>query len=267
MSKTAAGPETTTLADPYRFSTEQFDKMVDAGAFGEDDVELLGGAIYPIMTENEPHQLTVERVAGMLRRTLPADQWHVREEKHVEIADDWKPRPDVHVLRGSFEDYWRGNRRPGRHAVVLLVEVCETTRQHDEVFQGSRVRAGQVTALLARRSQGQTDSRVLETARQAIHKRRRFCGRRYAPHHDRRARLAQRPGRRPAAAAEERMTAERQISNVPNRRASRVAQSTYVSSSARLPNPGPKLWSPVQTPDHSAARVCVVVRATLPFPA
>ena len=115
MSKTAVGPETTTLAVPYRFSTEQFDKMVDAGAFGEDDVELLGGAIYPIMTENEPHQLTVERVAGMLRRTLPADQWHVREEKHVEIADDWKPRPDVHVLRGSFEDYWRGNRRPGRH--------------------------------------------------------------------------------------------------------------------------------------------------------
>lgn len=71
----------------------------------------------------------------MLRRTLPADQWHVREEKHVEIADDWKPRPDVHVLRGSFEDYWRGNRRPGRHDVVLLVEVCETTHQHDEVFK------------------------------------------------------------------------------------------------------------------------------------
>lgn len=47
MSKTAVGPETTTLSVPYRFSTEQFDKMVDAGAFGEDDVESLGRCDLP----------------------------------------------------------------------------------------------------------------------------------------------------------------------------------------------------------------------------
>jgi hypothetical protein len=49
----AKAPTETTA--PYRFDSNQFDRMIDAGVFGEDDVELLGGIIYPIMTESERH--------------------------------------------------------------------------------------------------------------------------------------------------------------------------------------------------------------------
>jgi hypothetical protein len=77
----------------------------------------------------------VERIVRLLRGILPDEEWHVREEKHVQMHRDWKPRPDVHVLRGSFQSYWQTGREPTADDVVLLVEVCETSHHRDEHFK------------------------------------------------------------------------------------------------------------------------------------
>lgn len=119
----------------YRFTCGQFDTMIESGVFGAEDVELLEGTVYPVTTGGERHQLTVERIARLLRGILPDADWHVREEKHVQIEEHWKPRPDVHVVRGSFESYWRTGRQPTVGDLVLLVEVCELTQERDEHFK------------------------------------------------------------------------------------------------------------------------------------
>ena len=88
----------------YRFDIRQFQRMVAAGIFQDQKVELVAGRIYP-MTDLPPHTFALETFHEFLRTMLPRDKWTVREEKAILIGRFWAPKPDLSVLRGNNVTY------------------------------------------------------------------------------------------------------------------------------------------------------------------
>lgn len=113
---------------PYRFSVDQFERMIETGAIPDgDDVELIRGRLYR-MVKKEPHNFAVGRTAELLRRILP-DGFHVREEKSLRHDERTMPEPDVVVARGGGDEY--RPLPPLTSEVPLIAEVCHHSRRAD----------------------------------------------------------------------------------------------------------------------------------------
>jgi Uma2 family endonuclease len=108
----------------YRFDVRQFHRMMAAGIFDDQKVELVAGKIYP-MTDLPPHVFAVGRLHEALRAFLRRDHWSIREEKPILIGRYWAPKPDIAVLRGDDTVY--ATRQPRPRDVALLIEVADTT--------------------------------------------------------------------------------------------------------------------------------------------
>jgi len=114
---------------PYRLTVRQFEKMIDAGVFrDEDHVELLGGLLIDKMVKNDPDNFSVGELAEALRDRVKPD-WNVREEKSVVLGLFWRPEPDIAVARGSRDRYrFKGPRAPDHG---MSIEVADSTYPKD----------------------------------------------------------------------------------------------------------------------------------------
>ena len=117
-----------TAEQSYRFDIRQFRRMLSAGIFEDQKVELVAGKIYP-MTDLPPHIFAVETLHEALSAMLGRDHWTVREEKPILIGRYWAPKPDLSVLRGNKTNY--ATRQPRPRDVALLVEIADTTYRRD----------------------------------------------------------------------------------------------------------------------------------------
>lgn len=112
----------------YRLKVRQFERMINAGVFGEDRVELLNGVLV-MMTSYPPHDNAVDGLDDLLIDRLPRSDWTIREEKPIKLHQFWRPQPDIAVVRGPRESY--AERTPTRRDVALIVEVSDTTYAKD----------------------------------------------------------------------------------------------------------------------------------------
>jgi Uma2 family endonuclease len=115
--------------DVYRFTVDQFDRMVREGTIDEDEpVELLDGILVLKMGRNKPHKVSVRKLAGALGGLLPA-QWLVSLQDSIVIGSFSKPEPDGAVLPSilakdaSVEDQGSD--------CVLVVEVADSSLPND----------------------------------------------------------------------------------------------------------------------------------------
>jgi Uma2 family endonuclease len=76
----------------------EYDKLVDAGAIGDEHVELLGGVLVTMSPQGERHIHVSARIAMLLARQL-SDAWLVTSHSPLKVRDDSKPEPDVTVRR------------------------------------------------------------------------------------------------------------------------------------------------------------------------
>ena len=98
-------PATASGVVPYRLTVRQFEKMIDAGVFrDEDHVELLGGLLVDKMVKHPPHNVAVGSLAALFR-VLLGPGWFVNEEKSIQLGRWSRPEPDVAVIRGRLKDY------------------------------------------------------------------------------------------------------------------------------------------------------------------
>jgi Uma2 family endonuclease len=112
----------------YRFSVEQYHRMIEAGVLRSGDpLELLEGWIVPKMVRNPPHDSTLTRLNRLLNRTL-SDDWVVRIQCAVTTRGS-EPEPDVAVARGPQDRYDR--RHPGPADLGLVIEVADATLDRD----------------------------------------------------------------------------------------------------------------------------------------
>ncbi len=110
---------------PHRLTVERYERMVEAGIFGEKEpIFLWHGRLVEKMTIGPDHCNAAADLIAMLIRLIP-DGWHVRAEQPVRIADDGMPEPDVMVIRGATRDY--KGRIPSAQDVSLVVEVADSS--------------------------------------------------------------------------------------------------------------------------------------------
>ncbi|MBX6314146.1 MAG: Uma2 family endonuclease [Isosphaeraceae bacterium] len=107
----------------FRYTPRSFARAVEAGVFGDQKVELLGGVPH-LMTTNPPHIYVVRRLAGLLAVVYPADHWTIYEEKFVKIGS-WMPQPDISVIRSPASQYLPRLAEPAD--IRLVVEVSDMT--------------------------------------------------------------------------------------------------------------------------------------------
>jgi Uma2 family endonuclease len=108
----------------YRISVGEYDRMVEAGVFGDARIELVQGFLVKKMPKKPPHVITTIRVDQHLLRILPPG-WHTRRGAPVRIPNFDEPEPDVAVVAGVLDDY--SARHPGPAEVALIIEVSEST--------------------------------------------------------------------------------------------------------------------------------------------
>jgi hypothetical protein len=111
----------------YRMTPRRFRKAIEAGVFGENHVELLGGIPF-IMSENPPHILASIRVHAALGALAAAPRWVVNKEHRLELGQ-WLPLADGVILRGPDTTY--GTRMARADDVALLVEIADTSYPRD----------------------------------------------------------------------------------------------------------------------------------------
>jgi Uma2 family endonuclease len=129
QSLTEIGARSSSGVVPYRLTVRQFEQMIDAGVFrDEDHVELLGGLLVDQMTTNDPHDFAVDQIGAILTRGLP-DEWIARQEKSVVLGRFWRPQPDVAVARGPRERY--DSAAPKVAELGMLTEVADSSYRKD----------------------------------------------------------------------------------------------------------------------------------------
>jgi Uma2 family endonuclease len=113
----------------YRISVDEYDRMVDAGVFGDARIELIQGFLVRKMPKNPPNVIATMKLDRRLERILPPG-WHIRREAPVRIPNFDEPEPDVAVVVGVLEDY--STRHPGPHEVALIAATSESTLAIDQ---------------------------------------------------------------------------------------------------------------------------------------
>ena len=85
-----------------RFSVDQYHRMIESGAFTEDDrLELIEGWVVQQMAKGPGHEYAVGQGEDLLRARVPAG-WHVRNQAPITLARS-EPEPDLTIVRGDRE--------------------------------------------------------------------------------------------------------------------------------------------------------------------
>jgi Uma2 family endonuclease len=111
------------------FSVAEFDQMVEAGVFREDDrLELIDGEIIEMSPIGKRHAACVRKAARTLTRLL-GERTLVSVQSPVEAGLRSEPQPDLALLVPRA-DFYEGL-HPGPRHVQLLVEVADTSLEYD----------------------------------------------------------------------------------------------------------------------------------------
>jgi Uma2 family endonuclease len=132
-----APPQTTPPANPgwipsplYRMTVEQYEAMVESGAFkSRDRLHLVNGYLVAKMTQNPPHVVADELCGNALLRLIPTG-WHLLAAKPIRLRErQSEPEPDRCIVRGAIRDY--EDRHPGPEDVAMVIEVADSSLAED----------------------------------------------------------------------------------------------------------------------------------------
>lgn len=121
------------------FTVDEYDQMIQAGVFHEDDrLELVGGEIVEMTPIGVSHAACVKRLNQILNRDLMGEAIiSVQDPIHLDLYSE--PEPDVAVLRFRPDFYAGGHPEP--EDVLLLIEVAETSLAYDRELKLPRYAA------------------------------------------------------------------------------------------------------------------------------
>jgi Uma2 family endonuclease len=113
----------------HHFSVDEFDRMVEAGVFGEDDrVELIEGEVIEMSPIGKCHAGFVRKLTKTLER-LVGDRSIVSVQNPI-LAGGWsKAQPDIALLLPRADFYTTID--PGPRHVQVLIEVADSSLEYD----------------------------------------------------------------------------------------------------------------------------------------
>jgi Uma2 family endonuclease len=117
----------------YRFTVDQYHKMIDAGILtANDKVELLEGWIVPKMSRKPSPDTTLWLAQTTLLPLLPKG-WILRIQSAITTADS-EPEPDLAVAKGPGLRYYSAHPTP--EDLELVIEVADTSVADDREHSG-----------------------------------------------------------------------------------------------------------------------------------
>lgn len=137
----------------YRLSLEQYEAMVESGAFSaRDRFHLINGYLVAKMTQNDAHCTADDLCGAALSRVIPSG-WYVRPAKPIRLPSQVsKPEPDRCVVRGTIRDY--SQRSPEPADVALVIEIADSSLGEDRklarIYGGSGIPAYWIVNLVDR---------------------------------------------------------------------------------------------------------------------
>jgi Uma2 family endonuclease len=127
-----------TAAKFRRFTREEYEDLVEQGFFHPDErVELVDGYIYEMSAQSTRHVVAVRLTRRVLARVF-GDDFDVLVQMPLAVGLDSEPEPDLAVVPGDPRDFLVSH--PA--SAVLVVEVAETSLQHDRKKAALYARAG-----------------------------------------------------------------------------------------------------------------------------
>jgi Uma2 family endonuclease len=114
------------------FTIEEYERMIEAGVFHEDEhIELIRGAVVKMAALGLPHEACVRRLTQLfVQRVGEVAIVSVQNSVHLPTSNS-QPEPDVALLKWR-EDFYE-TERPQPTDVLLLVEVAESSLRSDRV--------------------------------------------------------------------------------------------------------------------------------------
>lgn len=113
----------------YRFSADDYERMIEVGIFAEDDrLELLEGEVVLMAPIGRRHMACVKRLNRILSRRL-GDDLILSVQDPVRMTDLTEPQPDLALLRFR-DDFYEGS-IPAAADVLLIIEVADTSITYD----------------------------------------------------------------------------------------------------------------------------------------
>jgi Uma2 family endonuclease len=114
------------------FTVEEYDQMVRAGVFHEDDrLELIEGDLITMSPIGSTHAGIVNRLTRALTAQI-GNQAIVAVQNPIRLAHS-EPQPDVALLRPRPDDYTRSHPEPGD--VLLVIEVADASVDYDRTVK------------------------------------------------------------------------------------------------------------------------------------
>jgi Uma2 family endonuclease len=118
-----------------RFTVHEVEQMLQAGLFAGQRLELIDGDLIDKMGQNPPHSYAIQLVLAWLAQILEPRRIRVQLPIQAGSQDrKWSlPEPDLAVLAELKDDFRK--RHPRGDEVLLVVEVSDTTVQHDSTIK------------------------------------------------------------------------------------------------------------------------------------
>jgi Uma2 family endonuclease len=113
--------------DLYRWTREEYERLVESGAFPPDArLELVDGLVYRMTPQSSFHSTGVRAVEQNLK-TAFSDGFDIRVQMPLALGESSEPEPDVAVVPGHFSDYSFSH----PNTAVLVVEVADSSLLYD----------------------------------------------------------------------------------------------------------------------------------------
>lgn len=119
------------MATLTKWSLQDYHKMIEAGILEGRRVQLIYGEIVEMSPEGPIHSNNIIRVASYLQHLLQ-DVAHVREAHPITLSNS-EPEPDIAIVKGSIDNYWRSH--PIQSDIFLLIEVAQSSINYDKVVK------------------------------------------------------------------------------------------------------------------------------------
>lgn len=128
MHVSKAGQRKPTHVQPYRWTRQEYEKMVEIGLFPpETRLELIEGEIWEMAAHTSYHAAAITVIQRLLEQVY-SEACHVRVQLPLALSDDSEPEPDLAVVEGGPADYWHEH----PHTALLIVEVAYSPLDYDQ---------------------------------------------------------------------------------------------------------------------------------------
>lgn len=114
---------------PRLITTSEYDRMIEAGIYTENDrIELLNGEIIELMPKGPRHVYFNESIADFFKERLGKDV-DVRSQNPIHLDDFSEPEPDIVLAKPPRENYLEKHPTPAD--ILLVMEISDATLAYD----------------------------------------------------------------------------------------------------------------------------------------